>query len=422
MSDDDTRGSRSRITCDTSRINVLIEELELRFDSAKAGRYDDAAKLACISTMTDSEVIKKLVRGWMKFGIPIGGGRKVAWRHATWREGVDALRLHFPPEDTEQEAATELSCYKQNQRLDPHVFEWMHLREAAGDVIDPESQNKLINDSFIQTLPTAEDMNELCSHHEGDNPHDIIAEEVASGQLKRFKHIVKRCQQLDKTYHGRAIKAKVVGAAYWSPNSARKKRRGPSGISALGLADHEDADVAEISADFNRVVRLEQKVSDMEAVFNKYQTASTSAAETHKADADRRLSILEGKADVTHDVCVKTLTSLTQLTHQMSQQQPVSNQTATYPQPSVSAPIPMIPSGPAPQFQAPQFQGQTQQAPWNAYQPQQQQQQQYQAPSQWVLERSMASVFLSAHAIWSEVCQRGFLQVLPAHTRTYSDG
>ena len=156
MSDDDTRGSRSRITCDTSRINVLIEELELRFDSAKAGRYDDAAKLACISTMTDSEVIKKLVRGWMKFGIPIGGGRKVAWRHATWREGVDALRLHFPPEDTEQEAATELSCYKQNQRLDPHVFEWMHLREAAGDVIDPESQNKLINDSFIQTLPTAE--------------------------------------------------------------------------------------------------------------------------------------------------------------------------------------------------------------------------------------------------------------------------
>ena len=80
-------------------------------------------------------------------------------------------------------------------------------------MIDPESQNKLINDSFIQTLPTAEDMNELCAHHEGDNPHDIIAEEVASGQLKRFKHIVKRCQQLDKTYHGRAIKAKVVGAS-----------------------------------------------------------------------------------------------------------------------------------------------------------------------------------------------------------------
>ena len=121
-------------------------------------------------------------------------------------------------------------------------------------------------------------------------------------------------------------------------------------------------------------------------MWQRYQTASTSAAETHKADADRRLSILEGKADVTHDVCVKTLASLTQLTHQMSQmsqQQPVSNQTATYPQPSVSAPIPMIPSGPAPQFQAPQFQGQTQQAPWNAYQAQQQQQQQYQAPSQW---------------------------------------
>ena len=136
----------------------------------------------------------------------------------------------------------------------------------------------------------------------------------------------------------------MVGVVYWSPVSARKKRKGPSGISALGLVDHDDAHVAEMSADFNRVVRLEQKVSDMEAVFNKYQTASTSAAETHKADADKRLSILEGKADVTHDVCVKTLTSLMQLTQQMSQQQPVSNQTATDPQPSVSAPMPMIPS------------------------------------------------------------------------------
>ena len=81
--------------------------------------------------MTDSVVIKKLVRRWMKFGIPVGGGRKVAWRHATWREGVDALRLHFPPEDTEQEAATELTNFKQSQRLDPHVFEWMHAPERS---------------------------------------------------------------------------------------------------------------------------------------------------------------------------------------------------------------------------------------------------------------------------------------------------
>ena len=116
---------------DTSHINVLVEELELRFDSAKAVRYDDVVKLACISTMPDIKVIKKLVGGWMKFGIPIGGRRKVASRHATWREGVDARRLHLPPEDTEQEAATELSCFKQSHRLDPHVFEWMHLHERG---------------------------------------------------------------------------------------------------------------------------------------------------------------------------------------------------------------------------------------------------------------------------------------------------
>ena len=87
MSDDDhpVRAS-SLIPVDTSRIEDVIQELELRFDSAKAGRYDDAAKLASMSTMTDSPVLKKLVRGWMKFGVPYGGGRKVPWRSATWRD------------------------------------------------------------------------------------------------------------------------------------------------------------------------------------------------------------------------------------------------------------------------------------------------------------------------------------------------
>ena len=51
------------VEIDTSRINDAIQEFERRFDSAKAGRYGDAAKLASISTMTDCPLIKKLVRG-----------------------------------------------------------------------------------------------------------------------------------------------------------------------------------------------------------------------------------------------------------------------------------------------------------------------------------------------------------------------
>ena len=223
-------------------------------------------------------------------------------------------------------------------------------------------------------------MNELCSHHAGDNPQDIIAEEISSGQLRYFKHILKRCQQLDKTYHNRAVKANVVGAAYWSPG--RKKRKGVAPISALSRYDAEDDDatVAEVAADFNRVMRLEQKMNDIETTFNKYQTQATSAAVTQKADADRRLSILEGKADVTHDVCVKTLASLTQLSQQVLQQ-PAANQTAAYPQPSVSSLPPMIPSNPAnPQlgvnspYAADLFQARHTQAPmaWNQQPPLQQ--------------------------------------------------
>ena len=57
--------------------------------------------------MTDCPLIKKLVRGWMKHGIPIGGGRKVACRVAKWFDGADALRRNFPPEDEEAQEQEE---------------------------------------------------------------------------------------------------------------------------------------------------------------------------------------------------------------------------------------------------------------------------------------------------------------------------
>ena len=174
-------------------------------------------------------------------------------------------------------------------------------------------------------------MNELCCNHDGDNPHDIIAEEIGSGQLRDFEHITKRYQQLDRTYHNRAASRGVVGAAYWKPGKGRRRRGAP--ISAVSRREDDD-DIAEISDGFSRVVRLGQKMNDMETSPNKFQTHSTSAAVAQKADSDRRISILGGKADVTHNVCVKTLESLTQLSQQISKQalQPPANQTAAYPQ------------------------------------------------------------------------------------------
>ena len=95
-------------------------------------------------------------------------------------------------------------------------------------------------------------MNELCCNHDGDNPHDIIAEEIGSGQLRYFEHIIKRYQQLDRTYHNRAVSRGVVGAAYWKPGKGRRRRGAP--ISAVSRRGDDD-DIAEISDGFSRVVR-----------------------------------------------------------------------------------------------------------------------------------------------------------------------
>ena len=122
------------------------------------------------------------------------------------------------------------------QRVDPHVYEWMNLRESAGDPVDLDDNNKLCSDAFTKTLPTADDMNELCCNHDGDNPHDIIAEEIGSGQLRYFEHIIKRYQQLDRTYHNRAVSRGVVGAAYWKPGKGRRRRGAP--ISAVSRREN----------------------------------------------------------------------------------------------------------------------------------------------------------------------------------------
>ena len=82
MSDDERAPRSNMVTIDTSRIDDVIQDFELIFDTAKPGRYDDAAKLASLSTMTDCPMFKKLIRGWVKNGIPTGNGRKVKWRDA----------------------------------------------------------------------------------------------------------------------------------------------------------------------------------------------------------------------------------------------------------------------------------------------------------------------------------------------------
>ena len=116
---DDERGPRSNmVTIDTSRIEDVIQDFELIFDTAKPGRYDDPAKLASLSTMTDCPLLKELIRGWVKNGTPIGQGRKVAWRLAKWYGGADALRKYFPPGDSRDQAADDLADFKQRQRAD----------------------------------------------------------------------------------------------------------------------------------------------------------------------------------------------------------------------------------------------------------------------------------------------------------------
>ena len=78
MGGDDGPRRSSMVDIDTSRTNGAIQEFELRFDSAKAGRHVGATKLAPLSTMTDCPLLKELIRGWVKNGIPIGQGGEVA--------------------------------------------------------------------------------------------------------------------------------------------------------------------------------------------------------------------------------------------------------------------------------------------------------------------------------------------------------
>ena len=81
---------------DPLRVEDFIQDLQLDFDMAKPGRYDDRAKLSAIASATTNPELRNLVRGWMRNGMPNKAGGHTAWRAAKWEDGVEALRICYP--------------------------------------------------------------------------------------------------------------------------------------------------------------------------------------------------------------------------------------------------------------------------------------------------------------------------------------
>lgn len=286
----DEHDSRS-IRFDPSRVEDLI-------DGAKAGRYDDASKKAAITKHCSDPGLNRFVRGWMRHGVPVGGVRVKDWYDADYREVKHALRSTYPQEDPEDMASADLESFMQQSRFDPHIAEYFQLKRGVGEPVDIESGSRKLMNDIVDTL--SETMDTRYQRHDEDSFKSAAREEIDSGALSKVKHLCKKLQQLDKMFYARGKRAGVPQGAYWidhlASQPARRGRKKDVNINAVD--DSPDS--------MDRILRLEQRVVDVEASVTTSQTNTTSAISTLKADLEKRMTLQESKTrnlvEKTHDV------------------------------------------------------------------------------------------------------------------------
>jgi hypothetical protein len=121
-------------------------------------------------------------------------------------------------------------------------------------------------------------------------------------------------------------------------------QKGKKGVHTMEAIEYEEdrhnSRIANVTVDgFERVVRLEQKINDVEANLHKYHTNSIATTETLRTDMDKRMVILETTADTTKTLCQKTNDEMAQMTRliqqtQTMQVQAMQSQPLNYPKPT----------------------------------------------------------------------------------------
>ena len=318
-----SRPSPRIIHFDPSRVEDLIDDLQNVFDGTKVGRYDDAAKKAAITEFTDCPTLAAFVRGWVRHGVPTKDGRYVDWPNATYSEVKYALRQTYPQENEEALVAADLDELTQEQRTDPHLATLFQIYQGLGTPINMESQGKKTMHEIIDTLSDC--MNPRCQLGV-ETIQSVARDDVDSGTVKRVKHLCKKIQMLDKTYYARAKRAGVGGGAYWVDHTAAKPLRKPRKKQAPG----ESTEVMAIQDDLFRMLRLKQRVTDIETATTKAsaQTDMNSTIATFKSDVGKRLTIQESKTDANQEVLQKIWSKISE-----ELAAPMANTTAAYPSP-----------------------------------------------------------------------------------------
>ena len=302
-----------------SRVEDLIDDLQNIFDGAKVGRYDDAAKKAIVTEFTDCPILAVFVRGWVRHGVLKRDGRYTEWVNATYSDVKYALRQTYPQEDEEAQAAADLDELTQEQRVDPHLATLFQIYQGLGTPINQESQSKKTMHEIIDTLSDC--MDPRCQLG-SETIQSVARDDVDSGTVKRVKHLCKKIQMLDKTYYARAKRAGVEGGAYWVDHSeAAKHLRKPR-------KKNESTEVMAIQEDLPRMLRLEQRVADIETTTTKAQADMNSTIETFKSDVGKRLTIQESKTDANQEVLQKIWSKISE-----EPAAPMANTTAAYPSP-----------------------------------------------------------------------------------------
>ena len=156
-------------------------------------------------------------------------------------------------------------------------------------------------------------MHPACKIFEDESPHQQLTDESREGRLTKVKHFIKRYLELDVSYDARATEAvrkgKMVNANYWEVPKPPKGRRGVDAISAANSNSNYDgnAEVCNVSenGEIQRIIRVEQHLTDMETRSLKSVSDQRRQVDTLKNDFNKRISIVETKADTIFELCQK---------------------------------------------------------------------------------------------------------------------
>ena len=139
---------------DPSRVEDFIDDLHILFDGARADRYDDQSKKASTTRCCSNPGLNRFVRGWMRHGVPTGGGAVVDWHAATSSQVKHTLRHTKHILNKIQRI---FEAFVQNSRFDPHIVEYFQLKRCVGEAVDVESSSRKMTNDIVDTLSETTD-------------------------------------------------------------------------------------------------------------------------------------------------------------------------------------------------------------------------------------------------------------------------